>query len=162
MNHDENNANQLSEYFEIYIDGELIPFSWEYQFSSKIHNIEYKLKNMERNEISMSNMFSDCKYLRSIDFSSFATSKIISMYNMFNNCSTLNSVNFGNDLSNVKNMCKLFYNCSSLTKLDLSYLNTINVEDLNSMFYSCSNLKSLDFSSFNTENVTNMSNMFSY
>jgi hypothetical protein len=65
------NDKQLSENFEIYVDGEKIPFSWEYQFSTYIHNIEYKLKNPEIKEISLSYMFKDCNYLRAIDFSSF-------------------------------------------------------------------------------------------
>ena len=162
MNHDQNNEKQLSEYFEIYVDGEIIPFSWEYQLSSSIHNIEYKLKNTEINEISLSNMFNNCNYLRAIDFSNFDSSKIINMDSMFSNCSWLNSVNFGNDFSIVTNMSQLFANCKYLTKLDLSYLNTENVTNMSSMFYYCSTLKSLDLSNFNTENVTNMNSMFSY
>jgi surface protein len=103
MNYGMYNDKQLSENFEIYVDGEKIPFSWEYQFSTYIHNIEYKLKNPEIKEISLSYMFKDCNYLRAIDFSSFDSSKIINMDSMFSGCSFLNSINFSGDFSNVTN-----------------------------------------------------------
>ena len=42
----------------------------------------------------------------------------------------------------------------------LEYLNTEKVTDMYSMFYNCSSLTSLDVTHFNTANVTNMSFMF--
>ena len=64
--------------------------------------------------------------------------------------------------ASVTNMNYMFYDCSSLTSLDLSGFNTANVTDMNSMFYYCSSLTSLDLSGFNTEKVTNMYCMFYY
>ncbi len=58
-------------------------------------------------------------------------------------------------------MSDMFYECSSLTSLDLSNFNTNNVEDMKYMFYNCSSLTSLNLSNFNTNNVTNMEGMFS-
>ena len=160
MNYGMYNDKQLSENFEIYVDGEKIPFSWEYQFSIYIHNIEYKLKNPEIKEISLSYMFKDCNYLRAIDFSSFDSSKIINMDSMFSGCSFLNSINFSGDFSNVTNLRCLFYGCNSLIRLDLSYFKTENVTNMYCMFYNCEKLKSLDISSFNTSNATNIDNIF--
>ena len=154
------NDKQLSENFEIYVDGEKIPFSWEYQFSTYIHNIEYKLKNPEIKEISLSYMFKDCNYLRAIDFSSFDSSKIINMDSMFMGCSFLNSINFSGDFSKVTNLRFLFHGCKSLIRLDLSYFKTENVTSMCYMFCDCTNLKSLDLSNFNTSDVSDMSNMF--
>ena len=54
----------------------------------------------------------------------------------------------------------MFYNCSSLTKLNLSSFNTFNVKDMKRMFEKCSSLTSLDLSSFNTQNVISMAFMF--
>jgi surface protein len=54
----------------------------------------------------------------------------------------------------------MFYNCSSLTTLDLSSINTANVTHMSSMFAKCSNLTTVDLSSFNTANVENMYKMF--
>lgn len=64
------------------------------------------------------------------------------------------------DTENVTNMGDMFYNCSSLTSLDLSSFNTKNVTDMSYMFWDCYDLTSLDISSFNTANVTNMNIMF--
>ena len=60
----------------------------------------------------------------------------------------------------VTNMACMFYECSSLTKLDLSKFNTDNVTKMHSMFSDCSSLTDLDIRNFNTTNVTNMNNMF--
>ncbi len=56
----------------------------------------------------------------------------------------------------------MFFNCSSLSSLDLSNFNTVSVTDMNEMFSGCSSLTSLDLSSFNTSNVTDMDAMFAY
>ncbi len=54
----------------------------------------------------------------------------------------------------------MFYECSSLTTLDLSNLDTSRVTSMNSMFGSCSGLGTLDLSSFDTSRVTSMGSMF--
>ena len=60
----------------------------------------------------------------------------------------------------VTDMASMFYNCVSLTSLDLSRFNTTEVTDMNSMFEYCGSLTSLDLSSFNTAKVQDMTNMF--
>ena len=62
------------------------------------------------------------------------------------------------DTSNVASMHSMFYN-SSATTLDLSSFDTSNVTNMSWMF-SGSKATSLDLSSFDTSNVTNMSWMF--
>ena len=68
--------------------------------------------------------------------------------------------------SSVTNMSQMFCNCTKLTSIDLSHLNTSNVTNMNSMFgnklmrVSCESLTSLDLSHFDTSNVTNMYCMF--
>ena len=54
----------------------------------------------------------------------------------------------------------MFYNCSSLTSLDVSNFNTQNVTDMHHMFSRCTRLKSLDLSKFDTQNVESMHDMF--
>ena len=91
------------------------------------------------------------------------TSNVTNMYNMFYNCSSLTSLDLSNlDTSNVTNMYSMFQNCSSLTSLDLSNFNTSKVTSMNSMFYYCSKLISLDLSNFDTSKVTDMTGMFYY
>ena len=57
-------------------------------------------------------------------------------------------------------MNAMFQDCSGLTSLDLTSLNTTNVTDMSQMFSDCSNLTYLDLSSFNTQKVTQMRYMF--
>ena len=54
----------------------------------------------------------------------------------------------------------MFFDCSSLTSIDLSKFNTSKVIDMCGMFRNCSALTSINLSNFNTNNVTNMSYMF--
>ena len=66
----------------------------------------------------------------------------------------------GSNTTNVTNISYMFYNCISLTSLDISGWNASNVTNMNNMFRHCSNLTSLNLSNFNTSNVTNMGGMF--
>ncbi len=75
------------------------------------------------------------------------------------NLTTITGMEYLNT-SEVTYMGHMFYNCSSLTSLDLSHFNTANVTYMGTMFYRCMNLPTLDVSSFNTANVTSMSDMF--
>ena len=54
----------------------------------------------------------------------------------------------------------MFYECSSLTNINLSNFNTNNVTNMSWMFYGCSSLTNINLSNFNTQNVTYMSFMF--
>ena len=64
--------------------------------------------------------------------------------------------------SDLTNMSYMFYNCSSLTNIDLSSFNTNQVINMSYMFYLCSSFAILDLSKINTNKVINMSRMFSY
>ena len=76
---------------------------------------------------------------------------------MFYNCSSLTSLNLSNfNTNNVKDMSYMFSSCSSLTSLNLSNFNTNNVNNMSYMFYNCSSLTSLNLSNFNTINIINM------
>ncbi len=111
----------------------------------------------------MSEMFSDCSSLTSLNVSSFVTSKVIDMSEMFSDCSSLTSLNVSSFVtSKVTNMRSLFNGCSALTSLDLSNFDTSNVTDMSNMFYVCTKLTELDLSNFDTSKVTTMRNMFSY
>ena len=66
------------------------------------------------------------------------------------------------DISNVTYMNNMFFNCMSLTYLDVSKFDTTNVTTMSGMFGYCNALTSLDVSGWNTSNVTNMNEMFYY
>ena len=92
----------------------------------------------------------------------FNTSTMTDMSYMFFNCRSLTSLNLTNfNTTNVIDMSHLFYSCDNLTSLDVSNFNTSNVRNMSHMFECCINLEHLDVSHFNTSNVTDMSHMFS-
>ena len=82
---------------------------------------------------------------------------------MFDNCSNLTSLDLSwLDTSAVTNMSHMFHYCQKLTSPDLSSFDTSNVTDMRNMFTGCSGLTSLDLSSFDTSKVTQMGYIFSY
>ena len=111
---------------------------------------------------SCTGMFREFKNLVQINFNNnFNTSKVTNMSWMFFNCTSLTSLDLSNfNTSNVTNMSDMFYKCSSLTTLDLSSFNTSNVTNMWQMFASCSSLTSLNLGNFNTSKITDMSDMF--
>ena len=64
------------------------------------------------------------------------------------------------DISNVTYMNNMFFNCMSLTYLDVSKFDTTNVTTMSGMFGYCNALTSLDLSGWDTSKVTNMKYMF--
>ena len=66
----------------------------------------------------------------------------------------------GNIIANY-NMSSYFFNFTSLTSINLDYLDTRLVTNMSMMFLGSSKLTELDLSNFNTYNVTNMIMMFS-
>ena len=89
------------------------------------------------------------------------TSKVTDMFSMFYNCESLTGLDLSSfNTSKVTRMSLMFSGCFSLANLDLSSFNTSSVTDMSNMFYYCNSLTGLDLSSFNTSSVTDMSNMF--
>jgi len=107
---------------------------------------------------------SNCKNIKSIIFGNMIdVSDVKDLSYMFYNCSSLTSLDLSNfDTGNVTNMKYMFLGCKSLTSLDLSNFDTSNVTDMSGMFQSCSSLTSLDLSNFDTSNVTSLRYMFEH
>ena len=80
---------------------------------------------------------------------------------LFYNCTSLIKLDLSQFISeNTISMWGMFWNCSSLKEINLSNFNTQNVTDMKDMFQDCFALTKLDLSSFNTENVINICGMF--
>lgn len=124
-----------------------------------INNLNWLKTN---NVTDMSYMFNGCQSLTSLDLQYLITYYVTNMECMFAGCYLLRNVNIENffQTPNVTNVSGMFMDCSSLTTLDLSYLNTSNVTTMLNMFRSCNALVSVNLSSFNTEKVTTMAFMF--
>ena len=61
---------------------------------------------------------------------------------------------------NLKILCFMFFECSSIRNLNLSNFDTKNVTNMRGMFSGCSSITNLNLSNFDTKNVTDMSCMF--
>lgn len=101
-------------------------------------------------------MFSQCSSLRSLDLSSFNTSKVIDMHLMFYKCTNLESIDLSSfDTENLQRMARMFYSCTKLAMLDLSSFATHNMTSMLSAFQYCKNLKTIYVTSaFTTDKVT--------
>ncbi len=111
----------------------------------------------------ISGMFAGCTSLKSIDFTVFDTSKVTSMSGLFLGCSAelINSIDFSTlNTSNVTNMSFMFSSIDE-SELEIHNLDTSNVTNMKGLFYDCSSLKKIDLSSFDTSEVTDMGQMFS-
>ena len=94
---------------------------------------------------------------------SFADARPTSTYKWFSdmpNLTTIRGMKEYLNTSEVTTMSHMFYNCSSLTSLDVSGFNTAKVTDMSYMFESCGELTTLNLSTFNTAKVSNMREMF--
>lgn len=112
---------------------------------------------------NMSGMFSNCVQLTTLDLNCFDTSEVTDMSWMFSNCPKLKSINISSfDTSNVTDMRYMFAYLSSMTAFDVSHFETSKVTDMSGMFSGCDNekLTTLDLGGFDTSSVTDMSNMF--
>ena len=109
-----------------------------------------------------SGFFYRCRKLTEIkNIENIDTSKCTSLDHMFFNCSSLTSLDVSNfNTSKVTDMSGLFGACYKLTSLNVSNFDTRNVSNMSSMFMELKNITSLDLSNFNTKNVTDMSYMF--
>ena len=118
--------------------------------------------NRMKANANCSDMFSGRTNLTSIVFGdNFNTSNVTDISQMFYDCGSLTSLNLSSfNTANVTDMEWMFSRCSSLSSLNLSNFNTSNVTDMAYMFGSCGSLTNLNLSNFNTANVTTMYGMF--
>ncbi len=82
-----------------------------------------------------------------------------SWFEQMHNLRTLTGVQYLNT-SEVTDMGAMFWNCFSLTSMNISNFDTKKVTTMYGMFNGCSSILALDLSNFNTAEVTEMNNMF--
>ena len=107
-------------------------------------------------------MFHSFKALTSVQgLKNMITTSTKDLGTMFFNCSSLTTIDFsGVNTSNVTNMSDMFQGCSALSTLDLSNFDTKKVQYMQDMFKDCQSLATLTLGEFNTSKVENMSYMF--
>ena len=157
-----NNIDELE--IRLIITGNVTNLAYMFE-STNLLSIDDNLYYKENDITNMSNMFSNCTYLISIEaISKWEISNVKDISYLFTNCNNLESLPDISswNVSNVSNMSYMFYNCSSLKNLpDISQWNVSNASNMSYMFYNCSSLTKLpDISQWNVSNVSNMSYMF--
>lgn len=93
-------------------------------------------------------------------FSTYAPTSLNGFFENLTRLETITGLEYLNT-EKVTNMRYMFYNCSSLTSLDVTHFNTAKVTDMGYMFYNCSSLTTIYASSkFVTSQVSKSFNMF--
>ena len=102
------NEKEIKENCEIFIDNELIPFSYFHEFEKEG---KYTIKYIFKNKIKKANhLFEGCSSLTNIDLSNFISNDIIDISYMFDGCFSLKNINLSNfNTNNVKNMSYVFF-----------------------------------------------------
>ncbi|MBP3786892.1 MAG: BspA family leucine-rich repeat surface protein [Prevotella sp.] len=148
--------------YDINLDSDY--FGWG-EHKQDITHVVFNRSFSQARPISTGEWFYNMYNLETIDGLGYLnTSEVVDMSWMFWNCKSLTSLDVSNfDTSNVENMAGMFglYQMESiLTSLDVSGFDTRNVKNMYAMFQNCSKLTSLDVSNFNTSNVEDMNWMF--
>lgn len=111
----------------------------------------------------MSYMFANCGNLKTLDMSGLRMQCVKDMSCMFSGCTSLPGVRLQVNSGDLVNMQYMFYNCSSLTEVNLRPLAHIhNVKKMNNLFDSCEKLLSVNMSGLDASRVENMSQMFAW
>ena len=168
------------------IDGvKFTPNSKDYQFENKGEHIVYI--QLPSSGLSINFLFLGIKYLKYVIFSDFDEyqpklnfnrlfeqcenlvsvdlSKIAFLYSadfsfMFTGCRNLKNVNFKLDKIIAGSTGWMFYNCTSLTSIDISRIDLTNAVNLYYMFKGCISLEIIKFSKSKLEKAETMTEMF--
>lgn len=112
---------------------------------------------------NLAELFNQCGALGTADLSMFSTKSCTRADSVFANAAKLASVTFGEGfhLDRASTVEKMFYECSSLTELDLTMWTGGSITDMTNLFYGCSKLTQVDFGdSFDAGTVKKMTRLF--
>lgn len=117
---------------------------------------------------SLASMFYGCSSLNEVDTIGWDLSSVVNMKGLFNSCGNLTSVDLGSkDVSSLQYagssaaiISAVFYNCTNLENLDVSYWNAPALEDLYGFICNCTKLKSFDASTWNVNAADSIQGMF--
>ena len=124
----------------------------KYDFDFPFNTIKLKWDNTITN---FNCLFKDCINIIEIDFSEFSFSSNFYGYQMFYNCTSLTSLNLNPSITiTIHNLVEMFSYCKSLTSINLSkFIIPSAMRNTSGMFRSCHSLTSLDLSSFSNSNL---------
>lgn len=136
---------------------------WITEHKADIVRVVFDVSFASARPKSCNSWFMECEKLEAIDgIENLNTSKVTDMWNMFYNCKSLTSLDLKTfDTHNVLSMSYMFFGCNNLTYLNVSSFDTSNVNDMMWMFSGCWNLTNLSVSNFDMHRVRYMTGMFS-
>ena len=135
---------------------------WEAQ-KGNIKKVVFDASFANARPTSCCRWFADCFDLTEIDgIENLNTQNVTDMSEMFTCCYALTSLDVSNfNTQNVEDMTDMFLGCEGLSLLDLSNFNTERVENMSSMFSGCSTLQTIFASDkFVTDQVFGGDDMF--
>ena len=146
-------------YAILYTDGELVFQHGDTPEAGRLFIAKYKVNLRGGYVYASVPWYRDRESITSARFAD--TISPVSTAWWFYECSALTELDLSYlDTSHVTSMWMMFSGCSALTELDLSHFDTSHVTDMGSMFSRCSALTELDLSHFDTSHVTNMREPF--
>ena len=153
-------SNIPVDYVVISADNSPTPIYASFNQADSLLTISTAAKQMEI--VNAAGMFYAMQALRVIDFGNFNVNETTTnISSMFYNCSSLTELNVTDwNTVEVTNMDNIFYGCSCLSELDVANWNTENVTQMSAMFYKCSSLSTLNVANWKTDKVTGMGVMF--
>ena len=133
---------------------------WMFQGCSKLKSLDLSSFDMSKVK-NAQNMFSDCENLEYVKFNNSNKMKVANnMTQMFSNCQKLTSLDLSFIYSSkVTLMEEMFYNCYNLKAIDMQNLNTISVKNLNNAFEGCWSLQILNIYSFVANSYLNFTSI---
>ena len=113
------------------------------------------LENLKTGSLeTMEGMFSGCSAITTVSNLSISE-KTTSLANLFTDCSKLSDIRFSNvNTSNVTDMSEMFKNCMALTTLQLENWSSASLTKMDDAFHGCTNLRTLKLANgFTASNV---------
>ena len=166
------NNNYIDMSYSFYNCRKLKNITYNNNFNIKIKNLKYSFYNCSsldwinlnkfemEESINISYAFYNCHTFQNISINN-NNFKINDMRYLFYNNTSLEKVDikFNADLSDYYNMSYAFYNCKHLNDLEINDW-LIKPNDMRSMFYNCSELNFVKFILKESDNNVNMTKMF--
>lgn len=136
---------------------------WITEHKADIVRVVFDVSFASARPTSCNSWFMECEKLEAIDgIENLNTSMVTDMWQMFYNCKSLTSLDLKTfDTHNVLSMSYMFFGCNNLTYLNVSSFDTSNVGNMNWMFAGCWKLTNLSVSNFDMHSVWTMLGMFS-
>lgn len=136
---------------------------WITEHKADIVRVVFDVSFVSARPTSCNSWFMECEKLEAIDgIENLNTSKVTDMWHMFYNCKSLTSLDLKTfDTHNVLSMSYMFFGCNNLTYLNVSSFDTSKVGNMMWMFAGCWKLTNLSVSNFDMHSVRTMLGMFS-